>query len=147
MDYDRKRDLLWVAGGPTGMVRAQDADTGKVVREYDFSDKSRFLNDLTVTRRAVLVTDSFNQELAVIPFHRKHGHDSSQHRNGLPPAGAGTVLDDHRLAPFARQPVGDDARHHIGGAAGRERHHDLDRARRVVVRLGRSGRGAEHRHR
>ena len=30
VDYDRKRDLIWVAGGPTGKVRAQDADTGKV---------------------------------------------------------------------------------------------------------------------
>ena len=31
VDYDRRRDLLWVAGGETGIVRAQDADTGRVV--------------------------------------------------------------------------------------------------------------------
>ena len=31
LDYDRRRDLLWVVGGPTGQIRAQDADTGKVL--------------------------------------------------------------------------------------------------------------------
>jgi len=86
IDYDRKRDLLWVAGGPTGLVRAQDADTGAVLATYDFSDKARFLNDLTVTRRAVLVTDSMNQELAVVPFGKYH------HKAGrLPPAAAAKV--------------------------------------------------------
>ncbi len=50
-------------------------------------------------------------------------------------AGAGVVLDDHRLPPFARQPIGDDARHDVGGAAGRKRHHDLDRVRRIILRL------------
>ena len=44
--------------------------------------------------------------------------------------GARLVLDHHRLLPFARQPVADDARHQVGGAAGRKRHDDLHRARR-----------------
>ncbi|MFC7493766.1 MULTISPECIES: YncE family protein [unclassified Nocardioides] len=59
--YDWRRDLLWVAGGLTGEVRAQDADTGEVLATYSFPSPDatqRFLNDLTVTRQAVYVTDS-----------------------------------------------------------------------------------------
>lgn len=101
VDYDRRRDVLWVAGGPTGQVRVHDADTGRVLTSYDFADKERFLNDVTVTRRAALVTDSMNQELAVIPFrrghhHHKHGHQHGhQHGHGhawLPPSRTAEVL-------------------------------------------------------
>ena len=48
--------------------------------------------------------------------------------------GAGAVLDHDRLPPFPRQPVAEDARHHVGGAAGGKRHDDLDRARRIILR-------------
>jgi hypothetical protein len=88
LDYDRRRDLLWVVGGPTGEIRAQDADNGKVLATYEFptaSPTGRFLNDVVVTRRAVFATDSFNQELAVIPL-RSGG---SRH---LPAASAATTL-------------------------------------------------------
>jgi hypothetical protein len=85
LDYDRRRDLLWVAGGPTGEIRAQDADTGEVVATYSVPDgASRFLNDVAVTRHAVYVTDSFHAELVVIPLGRG-GH-------GLPPADAVRLL-------------------------------------------------------
>lgn len=70
LDYDRRRDLLWVAGGPTGMVRAHDARTGRVLARYDFGD-GRFVNDLTVTRRAVYATDSMSAQLAVVPLPRR----------------------------------------------------------------------------
>lgn len=72
VDYERRRDLLWVAGGPTGMVRAHDARTGRVLARYDFGD-GRFLNDLTVTRGAVYVTDSMSNQLAVVPLPRRAG--------------------------------------------------------------------------
>lgn len=68
--YDRRRDLLWVAGGPTGMVRAHDARTGRILARYDFGD-GRFINDLTVTRRAVYATDSPSSQLAVVPLPRR----------------------------------------------------------------------------
>jgi sugar lactone lactonase YvrE len=69
VDYDRRRDLLWVAGGPTSEIRAHDADTGDLVATYTApAADSRFLNDLVVTRRAVFVTDSFNRELIVVPL-------------------------------------------------------------------------------
>jgi sugar lactone lactonase YvrE len=69
IDYDRRRDLLWVAGGDGKEVRAQDADTGRVLATYSFpSSADRFVNDLTVTRRGVYATDSLNKELLVVPF-------------------------------------------------------------------------------
>jgi outer membrane protein assembly factor BamB len=86
LDYDQRRDLLWVVGGPTGEIRAQDADNGKVLATYEFpSATPRFLNDVVVTRHAVFATDSFNQELVVIPL-RSGG---SRH---LPGASAATTL-------------------------------------------------------
>jgi sugar lactone lactonase YvrE len=69
VDYDRRRDLLWVAGGPTGVVRAHDADTGRIRARYDFGD-GRFINDLAVTRYAVYATDSMSSQLAVVPLPR-----------------------------------------------------------------------------
>ena len=84
VDYDRRRDLLWVAGGPTNEIRVHDADTGDALATYIFpSTEDRFINDLVVTRRAVYATDSFNQELLVVPLRR--------HR-GLPDPGAATTL-------------------------------------------------------
>jgi hypothetical protein len=67
IDYDARRDLLWVAGGATGHIRAHDADTGRVVARYSFGG-GRFLNDITVTRRGVFATDSFSDQLAVVPL-------------------------------------------------------------------------------
>jgi sugar lactone lactonase YvrE len=90
LDFDKRRDLLWVVGGPTGEIRAQDADTGKVVATYEFpSATPRFLNDVVVTHDAVFATDSFNQELAVIPLEHGHGHG---HGSKLPPPSAATTL-------------------------------------------------------
>jgi hypothetical protein len=68
VEHDRVRDVLWVAGGSAAQVRAHDADTGEVLATYSFPGSNRFLNDLVVTRSAVYVTDSVNQELAVVPL-------------------------------------------------------------------------------
>lgn len=65
--YDARHGLLWAAGGPSGQVRAYDADTGGLVHTYTIAG-SGFLNDLTVTRTGVYVTDSNVQRLVVIPF-------------------------------------------------------------------------------
>ncbi len=69
MALDRRRDLLWVAGGPTGEVRAYDVRTASLVRSYQFAG-SGFLNDVTVNRTGVYATDSFVQRLAVVEFGR-----------------------------------------------------------------------------
>jgi hypothetical protein len=66
LDYQRGADRLWVAGGPTGEVRVYDASSGDLLQTYSF--QSGFLNDVVVTRRAVYVTDSLIQQLAVIPL-------------------------------------------------------------------------------
>ena len=71
VDYDRRRDVLWVAGGGTNRIRAHDARTGRQLAVYNFpSETDRFINDLVVTRRAVYATDSFNQELLVVRLGR-----------------------------------------------------------------------------
>ena len=81
LDYDKRRDLIWAAGGSTNKIRAYDADSGKVVATYDFpSATPRFLNDVVVTDSAVYATDSSNQELAVVPFKKGHGgHGPGKH--------------------------------------------------------------------
>ena len=66
LDYDVRRKVLWVAGGPTGTVRAIDASTGENLATYTFD--AGFLNDVVVTPDAVYVTDSFVQQVAVIPL-------------------------------------------------------------------------------
>lgn len=72
LDYDRRRDVLWVAGGAGKEVRAQDADTGEVLATYSFpSTGTRFVNDVTVTKRAVYATDSQSKELLVVPFGKR----------------------------------------------------------------------------
>ena len=82
VDYDRCRDLIWVAGGATKKVRVHDARTGRVLETYNFrSDNPRFLNDIVVTGKGVYATDSMNQELAVIPFSPGDGCDAD-----VPPA-------------------------------------------------------------
>ncbi|GAA4733345.1 hypothetical protein GCM10023350_16070 [Nocardioides endophyticus] len=99
VEYDRRRDVLWVAGGATGEVRAHDADTGALLATYSFPSPDaapRFLNDLVATTRGVYVTDSRHAELAVVPLarrdHRGHDRRHGHHGSGLPPADAARVL-------------------------------------------------------
>ena len=67
--YDARHNLLWAAGGPSGQVRAYDADTGDLVRTYTVTPApTGFLNDVTVTQSGVYVTDSNIQQLVVVPF-------------------------------------------------------------------------------
>jgi sugar lactone lactonase YvrE len=69
VEFDRRNDRLWVAGGASGEVRVYDASSGRHLRTYTFP-RTGFLNDLVVTRKAVYVTDSGIQELKVIPLGR-----------------------------------------------------------------------------
>lgn len=68
LDYDRRSDRIWVAGGPLGTLTAYDASTGALLETYTFG--AGFLNDVVVTRRAVYATDSFTPRLAVVPLGR-----------------------------------------------------------------------------
>jgi outer membrane protein assembly factor BamB len=57
---------LWAAGGPTGEVRAYDADSGELLAT--FSLEAGFLNDIAATDEAIYVTDSFMPQVLVIPL-------------------------------------------------------------------------------
>lgn len=70
VEYEARRNRLWVAGGPTGEVRVYNATSGRLLETYSF-DPVVFLNDLVVTRDAVYVTDSGIQQLNVIPLGRR----------------------------------------------------------------------------
>jgi hypothetical protein len=80
VEYDTARRVLWVAGGPTGTIRAYDTRTGDLLATYTFD--AGFLNDLVVTRDAVYATDSMMKQLAVVPLSGKE----------LPDPGAATTL-------------------------------------------------------
>jgi hypothetical protein len=89
VEYDARRNLLWVAGGGTNEIRAHNALTGRLRARYLFpSDTPRFLNDLVVTRRGVFGTDSMNAELAVVPFRRDGGLTRPRRAHTLPLVGA-----------------------------------------------------------
>ncbi len=65
-EYEVGADRLWVAGGETGEVRVYDGSSGALLETYTFA--AGFLNDLVVTHEAVYATDSFIQQLAVVPL-------------------------------------------------------------------------------
>jgi sugar lactone lactonase YvrE len=74
LDFDRRRHVLWVAGGNSGEIRVQRAGNGRLLRTYTFpAGVDRFINDLVVTRRAVYATDSMNAVLGVVRLGR-HSH-------------------------------------------------------------------------
>lgn len=74
-EYDPRTKRLWVAGGPTGQVRAYHAWTGELLGSWAVPGAG-FLNDLTVTRTGVYVTDSFVPQLVKIPTRRGLGADA-----------------------------------------------------------------------
>jgi hypothetical protein len=81
IDYDKRRDIIWVAGGDSGEVRAQRAGSGRLLATYTFpaATNAPFINDLVVTRKAVYATDSMNARIGVVKL-RTH--------NRLPRSGA-----------------------------------------------------------
>jgi hypothetical protein len=64
VEYDRRHDRLFVAGGNTGKGFVYDADDGSLIKEYQLTPLSpRFINDVVVTRRGAFFTDSNNKQL------------------------------------------------------------------------------------
>jgi sugar lactone lactonase YvrE len=64
------RNLIFVAGGPTGMAFVYDARTGRDVASYRLTSATTFVNDVVVTRNAAWFTDSVNPVLYRIPLSR-----------------------------------------------------------------------------
>lgn len=75
------KNRVWVAGGPSGEIRAYDGSTGDLLGLY--AGGAGFINDLVVTKTAVYATNSFSPVLAVVPL----GPGGS-----LPPSGAAAQL-------------------------------------------------------
>ncbi len=69
LDFEKRNNRLWVAGGGTAEVRAVDADSGAILRRYAISQPG-FLNDVAVTREAVYITNSNQPLVVVIPTAR-----------------------------------------------------------------------------
>jgi outer membrane protein assembly factor BamB len=93
LEYEPGADRLWVAGGPTGEVRAYAASSGALLATYSFA--AGFINDLVATHGAIVATDSSVAQLLVIPLGRG---------GGLPDPGAAFTLpisgDLHYQAGF-----------------------------------------------
>lgn len=69
MDFDRRSNLLFVAGGPFGQAYVYDGNTGEEVAAYQLTDApAPFINDVVVTRSAVYLTDSFQPQLYRLPL-------------------------------------------------------------------------------
>jgi hypothetical protein len=81
VEYEARAGRLWVAGGPSGEVRAYDAATGELLGTWHFI--AGFLNDVVATPDAIYVTDSVIPQLIVIPL----GSDGS-----LPGPNGGTTV-------------------------------------------------------
>ena len=71
VEYDRRHDRLFVAGGGTGKAFVYDADDGSLIKEYQLTTLSpRFINDVVVTRQGAFFTDSNNQQLYKVAIGR-----------------------------------------------------------------------------
>lgn len=64
LKFDRRTDLLCMAGGPTGSAFVYDASDGTEIASIELTgEPTTFINDVVVTRRAVFFTDSFRPVL------------------------------------------------------------------------------------
>jgi sugar lactone lactonase YvrE len=69
MDFDRRSDLLFVAGGSFGQVFVYNGNSGEEVAVYQLTDAPvTFVNDAVVTLQAVYLTDSFQPQLYRLPL-------------------------------------------------------------------------------
>lgn len=69
VSFDRRSDLVFVAGGLMGAGYVYDAKTGETVQTYPFATPgASFVNDVVVTRRAAYFTESLNPVLYRLPL-------------------------------------------------------------------------------
>lgn len=72
MVFDRRHDLLFVAGGPTGQAYVYNTRSGQTVASYQLgSAGSSFINDVTVTADGAWFTDSFQPMLYFVPIDKR----------------------------------------------------------------------------
>jgi len=72
MVFDRRHDLLFVAGGFTGQAYVYDIRSGATVKSYDFvTDGTSVINDVTLTGSGAWFTDSTKPVLYFVPLNNK----------------------------------------------------------------------------
>jgi sugar lactone lactonase YvrE len=63
-----QHNRLFVAGAGTGDAYVYDADTGALLKTYDFASENTFINDVVVTPKAAYFTDSRKAVLYKVPI-------------------------------------------------------------------------------
>ena len=67
MVFDRRHNLLFVAGGFTGQAYVYDTRSGDTVRSYQFAAENSVINDVTLTGNGAWFTDSKKPVLYFVP--------------------------------------------------------------------------------
>ncbi len=68
LKLDERTNLLYVAGGGTGMAFVYDAESGANVAAIKLADPPTFINDVVVTQDAAYFTDSFRPVYYQLPL-------------------------------------------------------------------------------
>ncbi|MEO5852859.1 MAG: superoxide dismutase [Nocardioides sp.] len=63
-----KRGRLFVAGGNAGTARVVDIESGAILRSYQLTTATSFVNDVVLTRKAAWFTDSAQAQLYKLPL-------------------------------------------------------------------------------
>jgi sugar lactone lactonase YvrE len=72
MVFDRRHNLLFVAGGATGQGYIYDTRSRKTVASYQFGvAEASLINDVTLTDRGAWFTDSAKPQLYFVPLSKK----------------------------------------------------------------------------
>jgi sugar lactone lactonase YvrE len=72
LEYDKKRERLFVAGGGTGQAYVYDAETGAPIEDYLLTAEApSFINDAVLTKDAVYFTESQQPWFYRLPFGKK----------------------------------------------------------------------------
>lgn len=68
VDFDRRHDLLFVAGADGGKAYVYDVRTKAKVADYTFGDpQTSYVNDVVVTPQGAWFTDSYHPQLFFVP--------------------------------------------------------------------------------
>lgn len=68
LSVDVAKDVLFVAGGPTGQAAAYDTTTGQAIASWTLTSDAAFINDVVATRDAAWFTNSMAGELYRVPI-------------------------------------------------------------------------------
>jgi hypothetical protein len=108
LEYDKRGERLFVAGGGTGQAYVYDAESGAPLADYLLTpDAPRFINDVVLTRDAVYFTDSMRpwlyrlslgrrgalpSEAETIPLSGDYVHQPGLNLNGIEATRDGRTL-------------------------------------------------------